>query len=275
MENNIGVGLIVGLAFASSIYVWNNEKFSSVQKTILLICIIFPPAQWLGIFVVLAYNSSVESNMPERKTEKKLDTTISNLTELKEKGILTAEEYKTKVQKIETEKTEQSLKSSLEYKQLKSLFDNKILTLEEFENKIKLLKTYEIFNSIHKRNELENFDSLQKVYRETTDNKTLKIISQYNQTIGAEVFINNLPAPDGIYNYKSGTHKLILENGKIKERYFIRKYKNFFIEQKSENIVSIGDKVNSIDKNQIEDGKYNLGFALGKIIVENGIVLKL
>jgi hypothetical protein len=275
MENSIGVGLIVGLAFASSIYVWNNEKFSSVQKTILLICIIFPPAQWLGIFVVLAYNSSVESNMPERKTEKKLDTTISNLTELKEKGILTAEEYKTKVQKIETEKTEQSLKSSLEYKQLKSLFDNKILTLEEFENKIKLLKTYEIFNSIHKRNELENFDSLQKVYRETTDNKTLKIISQYNQTIGAEVFINNLPAPDGIYNYKSGTHKLILENGKIKERYFIRKYKNFFIEQKSENIVSIGDKVNSIDKNQIEDGKYNLGFALGKIIVENGIVLKL
>ena len=156
-----------------------------------------------------------------------------------------------------------------------SLFDNNILTTDEFENKIKLLKTDEIFNSILKRNELENNDSLQKVYRETTDNKTIKIISQYYQTIGADVFIDDLPAPDGIYNYKTGTHKLILENGKIKERYFLKEYKNFFIEQERENTLSIGDKVYSLDKKLIENGKYNLGFVLGKIIVENGKIIKL
>ena len=141
MEHSIGVGAIVGLTFASSIYVWNNDRFNSTQKTLLLICIIFPPAQWLGILIVSIYNSNVESNTPERKIEKKLDSTISNLTELKEKGILTEEEYKTKVGKIALEKTEQNLKNSLEYKQLKSLFENGILTKEEFENKIRLLQS--------------------------------------------------------------------------------------------------------------------------------------
>lgn len=136
MEHNIGVGVIVGLAFASSIYIWNNEKFNSTQKTILLICIIFPPAQWLGILLVLIYNSNIENNTIERKTEKKLDSTISSLTELKDKGILTEEEYNTKVDKIEAEKIEQNLKNSLEYKQLKSLFDDGVLTKEEFDSKI-------------------------------------------------------------------------------------------------------------------------------------------
>ena len=57
------------------------------------------------------------------------------------KGILTEKEYRTKVEKIETEKTEQNLKNSMEYKQLKSLFDSGILTKEEFENKIQLLQS--------------------------------------------------------------------------------------------------------------------------------------
>lgn len=144
MENSIGVGLIVGLTLASSIYVWNNSKFSSVQKTVLLICIIFPPAQWLGILIVSIYNSNVENNTPERKTEKKLDSTISNLTELKEKGILTEEEYLTKVEKIDAEKTEQNLKNSVEYKQLKSLFDSGILTKDEFESKVQLLQSISV-----------------------------------------------------------------------------------------------------------------------------------
>ncbi len=147
MDKSIGVGLIVGLTFASSLYVWNNEKFSSIQKTILLICIVFPPAQWLGILLVLAYNNYKVNNSTEKITERKveqlkvnLDNSISSLKDLKEKGILTDEEYKTKVAKINTEKEEQSLKNSLEYKQLKSLLDSGILTKEEFENKIKLIQ---------------------------------------------------------------------------------------------------------------------------------------
>ena len=148
MDNNIGIGIIVGLTFTSSVYVWNNEKFSSIQKTILLICIVFPPAHWLGILVVLAYNSFKANNSPEKIIERKaeqvkinLDSSISNLKDLKDKGILNEEEYKSKVAKINAEKEEQNLKNSAEYKQLKSLLDGRILTKEEFESKVNLIKT--------------------------------------------------------------------------------------------------------------------------------------
>lgn len=114
--------------------------------------------------------------------------------------------------------------------------------------------------------------STQAVFRETTDDKLLKIVSKLNQTIGADVFIDDLPAPDGIYNYKAGTHKLIIENGKIKERYFIVKYKNFYIEQKNEHVATIGDNVFTNNHNQIDDGKYSLGFASGKATVVNGTI---
>lgn len=117
-------------------------------------------------------------------------------------------------------------------------------------------------------------DSKQTVFRETTDDKILKIVSKPNQTIGSEVFIDDLPASDGIYNYKSGTHKLIIENGKIKERFFIKNYKDFYVEQKQDNFATIGDKVYSLDNKLIPDGKYSLGFASGEIIVENGIINK-
>lgn len=115
--------------------------------------------------------------------------------------------------------------------------------------------------------------STQTVFRETTDDKLLKIVSKLNRTIGADVFIDDLPAPDGIYNYKAGTHKLIIENGKIKERYFITKYKNFYIEQKNETVASIGDKVYFSDHTRIKDGKYSLGFASGRIVVVNGVIV--
>jgi hypothetical protein len=147
MDNNIGVGAIVGLAFASSLYVWNSNSFTKGQKTVLLICIIFPPAQWLGILIVLGYNNYKESNSSEKvaerkvnETKTKLELTISSLTELNEKGILTDEEFKSKVEKIEAEKEEQNLKNSTEYKQLKSLLDSGVLTKEEFESKIQLLQ---------------------------------------------------------------------------------------------------------------------------------------
>lgn len=57
----------------------------------------------------------------------------------------------------------------------------------------------------------------QTVYRETTENKTLKIISINNETIGAEVFINEEIAPDGEYLYLNDNRKLIVKNGRIEK----------------------------------------------------------
>ena len=148
MDKSIGVGSIVGLTFASSLYVWNNVNFTKTQKAVLLILLIFPPAQWVGILVVLAYNNYKVNNTTEKVTERKveqvkvnLDNSISSLKDLKDKGILTTEEYETKVAKINTEKDEQVLKNSLEYRQLKSLTDNGILSKEEFDSKVKILNS--------------------------------------------------------------------------------------------------------------------------------------
>lgn len=110
----------------------------------------------------------------------------------------------------------------------------------------------------------------QTVFRETTDNKLLKIVSKINQTIGADVFIDDLPAPDGIYNYKAGTHKLLTENGKIKERYFIERVKNIVLEKTIEHSAQKGDKVFLDTGSPAPTGKYSMGFMASKLIVEDG-----
>lgn len=86
MEHSIGVGAIVGLITASSLYVWNSNEFTKKQKIFLLTAMVFFPVQWIGILVIKYYNNHKYESTPERKTEKKLDSTISNLTELKKKG---------------------------------------------------------------------------------------------------------------------------------------------------------------------------------------------
>ena len=166
MDNSIGVGAIVGLAFASSIYVWKSESFGVLQKTILYICIIFPPAQWLGILIMLIYNNIKVENSAEKVSERKveqvktkLDSSINSLTELRDKGILTDVEYYEKVAKIKTEKAQQEIQNSSQYRQLKSLRDSGILTKEEFENKIKLIKIEEVKTNAEKLIEVNEEDS--------------------------------------------------------------------------------------------------------------------
>ena len=73
MENNIGVGLIVGLVIASSLYVWNSKDFTKEQKIFLLVCIIFPPSQWVFILIILAYNKNKENNSEEKIFERKIE----------------------------------------------------------------------------------------------------------------------------------------------------------------------------------------------------------
>lgn len=279
------IGAISALLISSSLYVWNSNTFTKEQKIFLLICIIFPPAQWIGILIILIYNNNKLENTPEKQCEKKvienkkkLNSSIDNLFELKERGILTIDEYNDKVNKIEYQKIEDEIKNSSEYKQLKSLFDNNILTRDEFENKIKLLRTDELFNSILKRNKLENSDSFQIVYRETTDNELLKIISQNNTTIGAKVFINEKPAPDNTYIYKTKTHKIIVKNGKIIERYFLETFNDYLFEKKFGFEPQIGDKIYKLNVakvkyEKVNDGKFKYSF-FKSYFTENGIIIK-
>lgn len=181
MENNIGVGILVGIATASSMYVWKSESFTKTQKTFLLLSVLFPPLQWVGILAVSLYNNYKINNTTEKITEKKieqvkneLDNSILNLKDLKDKGILTEEEYNLKVEKINAEKEEQSIKNSQEYKQLKSLLDKGILTKEEFENKVQIISN--ISNKEINKKEIDDIiNSVNETYlAEIKDNEETK-----------------------------------------------------------------------------------------------------
>lgn len=148
MENNIAVGVIIGLVTASSLYVWNSKSFTKVQKTFLLILLVFPPLQWVSILLVLAYNkfqieNSLESESLRKvsQTKNKLELAKESLQDLKESGIIDTREYNEKVEKIEDQIYKNNLLNTNEYKQLKYLFDSDILTKEEFDGKIELLKS--------------------------------------------------------------------------------------------------------------------------------------
>jgi len=159
--------------------------------------------------------------------------------------------------------------------------DNKYSESIRFAEKaIELNSNNEIANDILKKSkiafaEIKNINnSTQTVYRETVDGKQLKIVSKFNQTIGASVFIAGLPAPNGVYNYKDWTHKLIVEDGKIKERYFIEKVKGLVIEKSEEHTAKKGDKVFLDNGEKAPSGKYSLGFMASKIVVEDGMFLR-
>lgn len=87
-----------------------------------------------------------------------------------------------------------------------------------------------LFNLFNAGNNLQNCDlemeynegENQIVFRKTTDDLTLKIISQNYSTIGAQVFIEEKMAPDGTYSYMKEGKKfdIIIVDGKITS-YFI------------------------------------------------------
>lgn len=147
MDDNIGVGLIVGGVIASSIYVYQSDKFSKAQKAFLLICIIFPPLQWISILILLGINNYKEQNSPETKRQEEidrkkynLDDKIHVLSELREKGLLTDEEYYRKLKKLKESKYDFEITLSEDYKILKRLLDDDVLTEQEFNTKIGVLK---------------------------------------------------------------------------------------------------------------------------------------
>lgn len=124
-----------------------------------------------------------------------------------------------------------------------------------------------------KTGEILNIADTETVHRETIDNQILKIVSQKNITIGAKVYINEMPARDGIYIYKAFTHKLIVKNGIIIERYFLDKINGYLFEKKYDSEPIIGDKICLLNGEKVKDGKYKYSF-FTSYFTENGIIVK-
>ncbi|WP_418637732.1 WG repeat-containing protein [Winogradskyella sp.] len=147
MDKDIGVGLIIGLLIASTLFVYNTKIFSQPQKVFLYICVIFPPLQWLSILILLAYNyfqKELYNNNSKHNTRDSVAydsvTQLSNLNHLRDEGILTDEEYFQKQEIIMKAELSEEMKRSDDYKKLKDLYESGILTKEEFDAKLETLR---------------------------------------------------------------------------------------------------------------------------------------
>lgn len=83
------------------------------------------------------------------KEEIKSVSNFDSLSNLKEKGILTQEEFDKKTKILNQEILENKIKESLEYQQLNDLFELGVLTKEELEIKVGLLSNSEISTKIN------------------------------------------------------------------------------------------------------------------------------
>lgn len=113
----------------------------------------------------------------------------------------------------------------------------------------------------------------QTVLRETIHDQTLKIISINNETIGAKVYIDGKIADDGIYIYKSLTHRLRVKGGVILERFYLEKGKNIIFEKVDNGDPKIGDNVYALNWRRVPNGKYRYSI-FKSYIVEKGKIIK-
>lgn len=105
----------------------------------------------IGLLIGIVF--AVSSYLKNRKTKQQIEIekkTISQqdsfnvkkeaLEQLKEKGILTEQEYEDKMKILAEDNICKSLETYDEYKQLKAFYEDGILTKEELESKVELLK---------------------------------------------------------------------------------------------------------------------------------------
>jgi competence protein ComGC len=213
MDKSVGVGMIVGLAIVSFLYVLNSDSFTKSQKAVILTLIIFPPAHWFVLIAVLIYNNNftkdaVETNKVIKEVEK-INESKTTLEQLKQKGILTEEEYKNKVEQLNIEENEKALKNSTEYKQLKSLFDSGILTKEEFEEKIEILSK----KSIKESDEIKTFVSVNNFKTHISEinlpNYIREALKNNNSTL--KHFISEIKTYVGMYKTETFPYLVALE----------------------------------------------------------------
>lgn len=138
--------MILGIIINLILSLWIIPEYLGSKRKIgytwsLIACLFLTPL--IGVIITLLSPKLEEykkETVAVKREQPRIDDPFHNLLDLKQKGIITDEEYSEKVSKINAEKSEQELKNSAEYKQLKSLLDSNILTKDEFENKVNILK---------------------------------------------------------------------------------------------------------------------------------------
>lgn len=264
------IGIIIAFFSTKTIFEMYNEEsgaglFGAFSGYIIFMAI----AIWLIYSgskdeVTKVKNVNLENAANSAKNYDKNRTDIDNLKDLKEKGILTEEEYNQKANKIESEKKEENLKNSQEYKQLKSLFDNGVLTKEEFESKIKRLST--------------NKTTSKNISIILNDKRVLIVSNNFkNNLIGSKVkFENNDTILNG--NFLSERKLIVISNGFIKnilngQIVYLNNNQKVIIYKQFDSVISLNDFV-YYNNEKIKDGIYQISF-LKNFTVSNGKIINI
>lgn len=115
ISKEIGVGILVGLASAIFLGIYNYFKGKKERR--------------------------IEKYYREQKAkENEIANRITTLEELRDKEILTTEEFNEKKKAVDFELLDKSLKNSDEYEQLKELYEKGLFSQKEFDAKLIILR---------------------------------------------------------------------------------------------------------------------------------------
>jgi hypothetical protein len=135
------IGLVVGFfATITMFHMFFEETGAGLYGALSGYAVIMAICIWL---VYSGAKDNSKTKVPNRNNKNVTNPNYdksSTLKELKDKGILTEQEYEVKIKKLIEDDLEKSLEDYNEYKQLKSLYNDGILTKDEFENKVEFLK---------------------------------------------------------------------------------------------------------------------------------------
>lgn len=135
------IGLVVGFfATITMFQMFFEETGAGLYGALSGYAVIIAICIWL---VYSGTKDDSKTKVPNRNNKNvahPISDKSSTLKELKDKGILTEQEYEEKLKKLVEDDLEKSLENYNEYKQLKSLYNDGILTKDEFENKVEFLK---------------------------------------------------------------------------------------------------------------------------------------
>jgi hypothetical protein len=194
MNTEIGVGLIVGAVAGSSIYIWNSKDFTQSQKTFLLVCILFPPAQWILAILMYFFNKTTKSENfnssnssqsrsqrdPIKQKKSSTNEQRQSLEILKDKGVLNETEYQEKIDIINEQIITEEIHKSSEYLNLKNIYENDLLSKQQFEDKTKkLIDDYKEYYSIFGENNYPEFTW--ELYKSMKVNNKLNV-SDYSKS---------------------------------------------------------------------------------------------
>ncbi|NGZ90404.1 SHOCT domain-containing protein [Psychroflexus maritimus] len=158
MEVGIALNIILSLWIIPT-YLGKKRKIGFTWS--LVACVFLTPI--LGVIITLLSPKLPEYKKESIRKRKELksinnrfkeellnyENKLDDLKDLKDKGILTQDEFNQKSAKLKADKTKKEVEQTAEYKKLKDLYDDGILTKEEFESKTKnLFQKFKNINNI-------------------------------------------------------------------------------------------------------------------------------